>query len=116
MQDHEIRIIGGKYKGKLLKILDEKDLRPTTNRVRETIFSWLNNIDNSNVLDLFAGSGALGFEAYSRGAKKVTLVELNKNTSKQLQAVADSINHKDLTVINSDAQEFLNNCNQQFDM
>ena len=116
MQDHEIRIIGGKYKGKLLKILDEKDLRPTTNRVRETIFSWLNNIENSNVLDLFAGSGALGFEAYSRGAKKVTLVELNKNTSKQLQAVAESINPKDLTVVNSDALEFLNNCNQQFDI
>ena len=116
MQDHEIRIISGKYKGKLLKILDEKDLRPTTNRVRETIFSWLNNIENSNVLDLFAGSGALGFEAYSRGAKKVTLVELNKNTSKQLQAVAESINPKDLTVVNSDALEFLNNCNQQFDI
>ena len=44
MQDHEIRIIGGKYKGKLLKILDEKDLRPTTNRVRETIFSWLQDL------------------------------------------------------------------------
>ena len=65
---------------------------------------------------MVAGSGALGFEAYSRGAKKVTLVELNKNTSKQLQAVAESINPKDLTVVNSDALEFLNNCNQQFDI
>ena len=72
--ENDVRILGGKFKGKLLPVLDVEGLRPTPSRVRETIFSWIkDSLGNAKVLDLFAGSGALGLEAYSRGAKDVAL-------------------------------------------
>lgn len=76
---NEVRIIGGIHKGRKLRFPDVPDLRPTLGRVRETLFNWLAPyIDGSRCLDLFAGSGALGFEALSRGARHVTLVESNR--------------------------------------
>lgn len=115
--EHEIRIIGGKYKGKLLKVLDEQGLRPTPNRVRETIFSWLkDDIQGANVLDLFAGSGALGFEAYSRGAASVTLIELNKNSAKLLKETANSMDSKNISVVNEDALNYLSQSKAHFDV
>jgi 16S rRNA (guanine966-N2)-methyltransferase len=71
-----VRIIAGQLKGSKLLVLDKNGLRPTSNRVRETVFNWLqHNIHGKRVLDLFAGSGALGFEAASRLAKHVVLLE-----------------------------------------
>lgn len=113
----EVRIIGGKLKGKLLPVYDIEGLRPTPDRVRETIFSWLDEvIEHANVLDLFAGSGALGFEAYSRGAKKITMVELNEVNCRSLQAIADSIDKERITVLNQDAVHFLDNTSEVFDL
>lgn len=72
----KVRVIGGKWRGRSLKVLDVTGLRPTPDRVRETLFNWLAPfVVNARCLDLFAGSGALGFEALSRGAKEVVFVD-----------------------------------------
>lgn len=71
-----VRIIGGKWRGRRVKVLDKKGLRPTSNRVRETLFNWLHPfIEDAVCLDLYAGTGALGFEALSRGARHVVFVD-----------------------------------------
>lgn len=76
MQKGQIRIIGGEWRGRKIKVPDIQDLRPTPDRVRETLFNWLSNkIAGAYCLDAFAGSGALGFEALSRGAKHVVMVD-----------------------------------------
>ena len=76
----EIRIIGGKWKGKKIYFDLSNDLRPTPDRAKETLFNWLGqNLNQVNCLDLFSGTGALGLEALSRGAKRVTFVEKNKD-------------------------------------
>jgi 16S rRNA (guanine966-N2)-methyltransferase len=80
-----IRLIAGKHRGRKLPVLMAEGLRPTTDRVKETVFNWLMPyIHDSICLDCFAGSGSLGFEAMSRGAESVTLLELNKTAAKQL--------------------------------
>ena len=71
----KIRIIGGEYRGRKIQVPNRPDLRPTPDRVRETLFNWLGqSLDGLSCLDLFAGSGALGFEAASRGAAEVCLL------------------------------------------
>lgn len=71
-----VRIIGGEWRRRVLRFPDAQGLRPTPDRVRETLFNWLGqDLDGLSCLDLFAGSGALGFEAASRGAAKVVMVE-----------------------------------------
>jgi 16S rRNA (guanine966-N2)-methyltransferase len=96
IQTHEIRIIGGAWRRTKLKVADKPGLRPTPDRVRETLFNWLGqDLSGLRCLDAFAGTGVLGFEAASRGAASVQLVELNsvlidelKRTQIQLQASA----------------------------
>lgn len=81
----QIRIIGGRWRGRKLLVLDSPGLRPTTDRVRETLFNWLAPvIHEARCLDCFAGSGVLGLEALSRGAKSVTLLEQDRAVSAQL--------------------------------
>jgi 16S rRNA (guanine966-N2)-methyltransferase len=87
MQSKKIRIIGGVWRSRLIKVIDVPGLRPTTDRVRETLFNWLGqNLDGLRCLDAFAGAGALGFEAVSRGASAVTLVERDKAAFINLRA------------------------------
>jgi 16S rRNA (guanine966-N2)-methyltransferase len=82
----EVRIIGGDWRGRKLPVLMAEGLRPTSDRVRETLFNWLQfDVAGAHCLDLFAGSGALGFEALSRGAKSVTFIELSKPVALQLK-------------------------------
>src|SRR5471030_2521715 len=84
---HSIRIIGGDWKRTPLPVLSLDGLRPTPNRVRETLFNWLGqSLDSKRCLDLFAGSGALGFEAASRGALRVLMVERSGRAVAQLKA------------------------------
>ena len=105
----KIRIIAGKYKGRKLPVLMAEGLRPTTDRVKETVFNWLMPyISQANCLDCFAGSGSLGFEALSRGAAQVTLVELNRSAAKQLLENKALLKADNLTVIHSDVLVFLN--------
>lgn len=81
----QVRIIGGQYRSRLLPFVEEAGLRPTGDRIRETLFNWLApEISGSHCLDLFAGSGALGFEALSRGANKVVFVDRSTKVQKQL--------------------------------
>lgn len=76
MKEGQVRIIAGEWRGRRLKVPDIKDLRPTPDRVRETLFNWLApSISGAHCLDLFTGSGVLGFEALSRGAASVTMVD-----------------------------------------
>jgi len=78
VQTHQVRIIGGQYKRSKLPVADKPGLRPTPERVRETLFNWLGqDLSGWRCLDAFAGTGALGFEAASRGATDVRLVELD---------------------------------------
>lgn len=75
-----LRIIGGQFRSRKIVFFEEGGLRPTHNRIRETLFNWLaDKVESSNCLDAFAGSGALGFEALSRGAKHVTFCDVSKN-------------------------------------
>ncbi len=86
MQQSVVRIIGGKWRGRKLKVLDMKGLRPTPDRVRETLFNWLAKaLPGARCLDLFAGSGVLGFEALSRGAVYVEMVDQSVDVVKLLQ-------------------------------
>jgi 16S rRNA (guanine(966)-N(2))-methyltransferase RsmD len=86
MQSKKIRIIGGVWRSRIIKVIDVPGLRPTTDRVRETLFNWLGqNLDGLRCLDAFAGAGALGFEAVSRGASEVTLVERDKTAFANLR-------------------------------
>lgn len=76
MQQNQLRIIGGQYRSRKLSFPDVEGLRPTGDRIRETLFNWLApHVEGARCLDLFAGSGALGFEALSREARHVTFVE-----------------------------------------
>jgi len=87
VQSKKIRIIGGVWRSRLIKVIDAPGLRPTTDRVRETLFNWLGqNLDGLRCLDVFAGAGALGFEAASRGASTVTLIERDKAAFANLRA------------------------------
>lgn len=87
MQPGFVRIIAGKWRGRRLKVPDVKDLRPTPDRVRETLFNWLAPIiADTYCLDLFAGSGVLGFEALSRGASKAVMVDQSLEVITLLQA------------------------------
>jgi len=87
MQPKKIRIIGGVWRSRLIKVIDSPGLRPTTDRVRETLFNWLGqNLDGLRCLDVFAGAGALGFEAVSRGASTATLIERDKTAFGNLRS------------------------------
>lgn len=85
--DGQIRIIGGQWRGRKLKVVDAQGLRPTTDRVKETLFNWLQfELADAQVLDLFAGSGGLGFEALSRGAAQVQFAETWAPAVRQLHS------------------------------
>ena len=110
-----MRIIGGKLRGKNLQFPGISGLRPTPNRVRETVFNWLmHDIAEAHCLDAFAGSGALGIEAYSRGAASVTLLELNTCAYVELSSLTQKLNSTKLNVVKTDALKFLQKSSQQF--
>lgn len=112
-----IRIIGGKHRGRKLPVLMSEGLRPTTDRVKETVFNWLMPyIAESDCLDCFAGSGGLGFEALSRGANKVTLIELDKMAAKQLESNKQLLKADNFEIINSDSLSFLNESPKKYDV
>ena len=86
MNRNKVRIIGGAWRSRILKFPDEPGLRPSPDRVRETLFNWLQqDVQSKRCLDGFAGSGVLGFEALSRGAKHVTMIESSRALAEQLR-------------------------------
>ena len=105
---HQVRIIGGQWKRTPLAVLDAEGLRPTPDRVRETVFNWLNHLldgywEQARCLDLFAGTGALGFEAASRGAAQVVMVEDNAAAVRQLQATREKLKAETVDIRRGDA-------------
>ena len=101
---HEVRLIGGRWKRSKLPVADRPGLRPTPDRVRETLFNWLGqDLSGWRCLDAFAGSGALGFEAASRGAAEVLLLERDPALARSLQASAARLGAETLAVVCADA-------------
>lgn len=112
-----IRIISGQFKGRKLPVKDVVGLRPTTDRVKETVFNWLmNDIREADVLDCFAGSGGLGFEALSRFAKSVTFIEKDKAAAQQLNDNLALLKHHNAKVINADALSTIQRLDKQYDL
>ncbi len=104
----QVRIIAGQYRGRKLPVRDLAGLRPTTDRVRETLFNWLQGVtQQAQVLDCFAGAGALGFEALSRHAQWVTLLELDKAAADQLKVNLARLGAANGQVQHTDALAFL---------
>jgi 16S rRNA (guanine966-N2)-methyltransferase len=104
----ELRVVGGSLRGRKWTFPDVPGLRPTPDRVRETLFNWLNpHIAGMRVLDLFAGSGALAFEALSRGAGEATLVESDRAAATELRATAERFGLAQARVENADALAML---------
>ncbi|MCC8375245.1 MULTISPECIES: 16S rRNA (guanine(966)-N(2))-methyltransferase [Photorhabdus] len=113
----QIRIIGGKWRGRKLPVPDSPGLRPTTDRVRETLFNWLAPvIQEAHCLDCYAGSGALGLEALSRYAAQVTLIEYERNIAKQLSANLDLLSTQNAEVINDSALTYLSQSGKPYDV
>jgi len=108
---NQVRIIGGEHRGRKLTFPDAEGLRPTPDRVRETVFNWLQAyIPGAVCLDLFAGTGVLGFEALSRGAAKALFVEREPHIYKALQQNIDLLKLADKSeLIQSDALMFMSN-------
>ncbi len=112
-----ICIIGGQFRGKKLHFPAIDGLRPTPSRVRETLFNWLmHDIRDAHCLDAFSGSGALGIEAYSRGAANVLLLEQNPIAYANLLKQVSLFKSSKLNVRNVDATKFLQQTNEQFDI
>lgn len=104
----QIRIIGGQWRGRKLPVPDSPGLRPTTDRVRETLFNWLApSMVDARCLDCFAGSGALGLEALSRYAASATLLEMDRSVSQQLQQNLATLKATNAKVVNTNALTFL---------
>lgn len=112
-----MRIIGGKWRSRQIKFADIEIIRPTPDRVRETLFNWLSGkIENAICLDLFAGSGALGFEAASRGAERVTLVESDATSVKMLNEQKQALSAQQVNIVHQDALMYLQKTNQKFNL
>jgi 16S rRNA (guanine(966)-N(2))-methyltransferase RsmD len=112
-----VRIIGGRWRSRILEFPDAADLRPTPDRVRETLFNWLGqDLSGMACLDLFAGSGALGFEALSRGAASTVMVEKDPAALRALRENAGKLAAGNLTVVRGDALEFARETRLRFDV
>lgn len=115
--NNSLRIIGGIWRSRRVQFIDSPKIRPTPDRVREAVFNWLAAyIDGANCLDLFAGSGALGFEAKSRGADQVVLVEKDPRIVATLNQQKEILNAENLEIRNQHALSYLRDVKQQFDI
>lgn len=116
-KSNTLRIIGGQWRGRLLRFPDVPGLRPTPDRVRETLFNWLQTvIPGAHCLDCCAGSGALGFEAASRGALHVDMIELDRQAFNQLQANAQQLQAINCDLHQMSAQQFIANSAVAYDV
>ena len=112
-----VRIVGGAWKRRLLPVPDLPGLRPTPDRVRETLFNWLGqDLSGWRCLDLYAGTGVLGFECASRGAARVVLVERDPRALAGLRAVRDRLDAGSVEIVAGDAQAALDRAGGPFDL
>ena len=114
---NQLRIIGGKWRGRQLRFPPATDLRPTADRIRETLFNWLGqSLDGKTCLDLFAGSGALGIEAASRGAAHVVLVEHERVACALMRESINKLDAANVEIRFQDAMAFLTSDSREFDV
>jgi 16S rRNA (guanine966-N2)-methyltransferase len=114
---NKLRIIGGEWRSRVITFDDQPGLRPTPTRVRETLFNWLQqDILGSRCLDLFTGSGSLGFEAASRGAQQVTLVENNAQICQKLRSNAELLSASQIQIKHMAVQRFLTTNAERYDL
>jgi 16S rRNA (guanine966-N2)-methyltransferase len=112
-----LRIVAGKWRSRLLPVADEPGLRPTSERIRETLFNWLaSTIEGSRCLDLFAGSGALGLEALSRGAGEVVFVENSARAAAVLEESVNMLEASGARIHKADAIRYLKSEPEPFDI
>lgn len=113
----KVRIIAGEFRGRRIAVPSRPGLRPTPDRVRETLFNWLGQwLHGLACLDLFAGSGALGFEAASRGAKRVVMVENDREIFANLQHIRETIRATQVDLVYGDAFDFLARGEDKYDL
>ena len=117
IKTNQVRINAGAWRSRLLKFPDVEGLRPTPERVRITVFNWLGqDLTGKTCLDLFAGTGAFGFEALSRNAKSVTMVENSRQAYQSLLQNQSLLKAENCELLNLDAQQFLASNTQKFDV
>ncbi|RLP52626.1 MAG: 16S rRNA (guanine(966)-N(2))-methyltransferase RsmD [Ketobacter sp.] len=108
MKKSELRIIGGRWRGRRLSFVSEEGLRPTLDRYRETLFNWLMfDVEGARCLDLFAGSGALGLEALSRGAQHVDFVDTSATATRNIKQHLNTLDCERASVYQSGAEPWL---------
>jgi 16S rRNA (guanine966-N2)-methyltransferase len=113
----QVRIIGGKWRGSKLSVVDASGLRPTPDRVRETLFNWLaQDCPGAMVLDCFAGSGVLGFEALSRGAAQLVALEQHPQAISSLKLQAERFATSAIEILSGDARDSIKRLTQKFNM
>ncbi len=114
---NQVRIIAGRWRGRKLAFPAAEGLRPTPDRIRETLFNWLTGlVSGARCLDMFAGSGALGFEAASRGAGNVVMLERNPVVVQALQASRDRLESDAIEIHAADATQWVRGCDIPFDL
>lgn len=107
-KSNQLRIIGGQWRGRKLQIADVVGLRPTGDRIRETVFNWLSHhLPGSECLDLFAGSGALGFESLSRGAKHAAMLEQDPVAARQLKISCNTLQTEQASIVQTNTLTWL---------
>jgi 16S rRNA (guanine966-N2)-methyltransferase len=112
-----VRIVGGEWRGRRIAVPARAGVRPTPDRVRETLFNWLGQrLDGAACLDLYAGSGALGFEAASRGAARVVMVEADRGVAAALGRSREQLAAAAVEIVTGDALEFLARSGERFDV
>ena len=112
-----MRLIAGRWRRRLLLVAETGRLRPTPDRVRETLFNWLrDDVEGARCLDLFAGTGVLGFEAASRGAKEVVMVERERGIAAALESAVRALCADNVEVVCADALAWRPSVGGQFDI
>ena len=113
----KVRIVAGRWRGRKIEFLNLQSLRPTPDRVRETLFNWLApTISKAHCLDLFAGSGVIGFESLSRGAASVVMVDNNLRVCAKLRQQAARLEAKNIRIVHQEATQFINHTSETFDI
>ncbi len=117
MKMSRLRIIGGEWRSRIIEFTEAEGLRPTPDRVRETLFNWLGQtLHGKTCLDLFAGSGALGFEALSRGAEQVVMVDAARSAILALEENATKLSAQNLQIVQGDALQYAKSEGQRYDI
>jgi 16S rRNA (guanine966-N2)-methyltransferase len=112
-----VRIVGGDWRSRRIRVPARADVRPTPDRVRETLFNWLGQrLEGAACLDLFAGSGALGFEAASRGAARVVMVESDREALAALRRNREALGAAAVEIVAEDAFGYLARATERFDV